>query len=278
MPTHRRYPIGPLAKRTIKSALASAGIGVTRYETLEKLRSAQNAQRDIEFLRTMFNPDTAAHAAPHLYHALECLPNSRSQFRQDLFVLSQLDFKTNGYFVEFGATNGIELSNTYLLEKEFQWTGILAEPAQSWQKALKRNRTAHIETSCVWKDSNSTLTFNEVENAGLSTISDYSDIDLHQDARKQGRQYSVNTISLLDLLTKYKAPEVIDYLSIDTEGSEFAILDSFDFSKYRFRIITCEHNYTPMRDAIFELLTNNGYSRVFPDVSFNDDWYVSRLP
>ena len=68
---------------------------------------------------------------------------------------------------------------------------------------------------------------------------------------------------------------MIDYLSIDTEGSEFEILNSFDFSKFKFRIITCEHNYTPMREKIFELLTKNGYTRVFKEISFNDDWYVS---
>ena len=48
---------------------------------------------------------------------------------QHLFDLSELEFKRNGFFVEFGAANGIDLSNTYLLETEFSWTGILAEPA-----------------------------------------------------------------------------------------------------------------------------------------------------
>jgi hypothetical protein len=41
---------------------------------------------------------------------------SKSQLRQDLFVLSELSFKQNGFFVEFGATNGVELSNTHLME------------------------------------------------------------------------------------------------------------------------------------------------------------------
>src|ERR1017187_1984592 len=57
---------------------------------------------------------------------LKALRISKSQLRQDLMVLSELDFKRGGYFVEFGATNGVTLSNTYLLEKEYGWTGILA--------------------------------------------------------------------------------------------------------------------------------------------------------
>ena len=60
---------------------------------------------------------------------MKYLSKSKSQLRQDLFVLSFLDFKTNGFFVEFGVTDGIELSNTYLMEKEFAWSSILAEPA-----------------------------------------------------------------------------------------------------------------------------------------------------
>ena len=57
---------------------------------------------------------------------ISMMSKSRSQLRQDLFVIFELKGKKRGYFVEFGATNGIDLSNTYLLETEFSWTGILA--------------------------------------------------------------------------------------------------------------------------------------------------------
>ena len=67
----------------------------------------------------------------------------------------------------------------------------------------------------------------------------------------------------------------IDYLSIDTEGTEFEILNALDFAKYRFNVITCEHNYTPLRGDIHELLSRNGYRRVFPHLSQCDDWYIA---
>ena len=199
---------------------------------------------------------------------------SQSQIQQDLFVLSELEFKRDGFFVEFGAVNGVMHSNTHLLETTFGWTGILAEPARVWHSELRVNRTAAVETDCVWKKTGETLLFNEV--GGLSTLDSFSDGDGWKNERKSGQKYEVNTISLLDLLMKHKAPQTIDYLSIDTEGSEYDILNAFDFDAFDIKIITCEHNQTPMREKIFELLTGNGYERKYTEISLWDDWYVRR--
>jgi FkbM family methyltransferase len=215
--------------------------------------------------------------AKHASKFIQYLHKSNSQLRQDLFVLSQLDFKSNGYFVEFGATDGVGISNTYLMEKHFGWKGILAEPAKYWHNNLKQNRTCHIETNCVWSMSDEVLTFNETNNTELSTIDLYNDTggDFHKESRKYGKTYNVKTISLDDLLLKYNAPKNIDYLSIDTEGSEFEILNAFDFSKHRFNVITCEHNFTPMREQLFDLLSKKGYNRVCQEISQFDDWYIN---
>ena len=197
---------------------------------------------------------------------------SKSQVAQDLFVLSELNFKRDGFFVEFGATNGINLSNTFLLETKFNWKGILAEPARQWHKKLLENRKVFIEKNCVWHSSNKTLTFNEI--GELSTLDDFSNYDMYGKERLKGLRYQVKTISLEDLLDKYNAPKIIDYLSIDTEGSEFYILSSFNFEKYKFKVITCEHNFAVNREKIFNLLTNKGYVRKHSDISKFDDWYV----
>lgn len=202
------------------------------------------------------------------------LLKSKSQLRQDLFVLSELNYKRGGFFVEFGATNGIDLSNTFLLETEFDWKGILAEPAVRWHADLVRNRKALIDKRCVWSASNESILFNETDTAELSTIHAMSGSDLHAEARKRGRLYPVETVSLMDLLGEHGAPAEIDYLSIDTEGSEYDILQGFDFKRYRFKVITCEHNYTPMRDKLFALLVKNGYKRKHEKLSLFDDWWV----
>ena len=50
------------------------------------------------------------------------------QLKQDFLALQYLKFKKNGYFVDIGANDGKTLSNTYMLERDYNWTGICVEP------------------------------------------------------------------------------------------------------------------------------------------------------
>lgn len=210
-----------------------------------------------------------------LKKSIKLLKISKSQLRQDLFVITHLDFKTHGYFVEFGAADGIHLSNSYLLEKEFAWHGILVEPARSFENALKNNRVnSQIETLCVYKESNLTLNFRETSDLNLSTINDFANNDFHKINREKCINYEVRTISLIDLLDKYAAPKDIDYLSIDTEGSEFEILNAFDFNKYNVKVITIEHNYSHNYNSIKLLLNSKGYKQKFANISKFDSWWI----
>ncbi len=235
-------------------------------ELERKVDDASRPVYDMEFLLNV-GPE-------HVLQLFPAIKRSKAQNRQDLFALAALGLKRNGFFVDFGATDGVDLSNSYMLEQDYGWTGILAEPARCWHEAIAKNRKSPVETKCVWSKTGATVTFNETDVAELSTISAYSELDGHVAGRKDGKTYEVETISLNDLLEKYHAPEVIDFLSIDTEGSEYDILSNLDFGKYQFRVISCEHNYTPMRDKIFDLLSSHGYQRKFEIFSRWDDWYV----
>jgi hypothetical protein len=73
---------------------------------------------------------------------------------------------------------------------------------------------------------------------------------------------------------QHKAPTLIEYLSVDVEGSELEILESFDFDAYKFGVITVEHGYRNDRSEILKLLSSKGYQRVLEHVSWWDDWYV----
>ena len=162
-----------------------------------------------------------------------------------------------------------------MLEAEFSWTGILAEPARVWEEQLKLNRpNVSIETLCVWKNSNSLLIFKETDAPALSTVDSFSDLDGHKLARATGKKYKVYSISLNNLLIKCGTQKSIDYLLIDIEGSEYEVIKAFNFDEYTIKIITIEHNYTPHRELIYSLLTSRGYKRKYEKISAFDDWYV----
>ena len=266
MASPRNSNMSQALKKLVKQTLRHFDVVVTSSRNFNDNVQNTRASEDLRLLQAL--PE---HQAGRL---LRTLPKSQAQYRQDLFVLSELDFKRDGFFVEFGATNGVDINNTHLLEKEFGWNGILAEPARCWHSALRANRCCKIETNCVWRESDATVVFNEVDRADLSTIHAHSDDDDWRKVRKLGKTYEVTTISLNDMLVKHGAPSEIDYLSIDTEGSEFEILGAVDFDRFRFKVITCEHNYTPYREQIHALLTSKGYRRKLESFSQYDDWYV----
>jgi len=204
----------------------------------------------------------------------------KSQLRQDLFVLFVTNEKQNGYFVEFGACDGVELSNTLTLEKAFNWTGILSEPCVFWIDNLKNNRNCFIDERAVWIEDNKSLLFNQVEHIQtLSNIDILNPNDWANPIRNETRniKYEVKSVTLETMLEEHNAPKIIDYMSIDTEGSEYDIIKNFNFSKYNIKIITIEHNSTDKRNMIYEVLINNGYKRVLEndhDHTNQDDWYI----
>lgn len=203
---------------------------------------------------------------------------SHSQIYQDLWVLYLLKEKRGGYFVEFGACDGEKLSNTLLLEKEYNWSGILAEPNPVWHSKLVGTRNCQIDFRCVADRTGAEITFHHIPTMPeLSRMKHIVPQDIHErnGNRSVFEQFVVGTVSLNDLLVEHNAPQHIDYISIDTEGSELSILQGFDFSSYYVQLFSVEHaGEASKREAVRALLEANGYSRWWPELSQWDDWYV----
>jgi len=201
---------------------------------------------------------------------------SYSQLGQDLEVLKFYNYKEAGFFIEVGASNGIRLSNTYLLEKQYKWTGICCEPNPKCFEKLVVNRPNSIcINEAVYSKSGLTLTFDIDNNCDLfSGISSHIDkhrsrVDLNKETIK------VKTITLTEVLDNSNAPKFIEYMSLDTEGTELEILKGLDFEKYTFGLIDIEHNKVePRRTEMKELLLSNGY--LYKGENKWDDMYVHK--
>lgn len=248
---------------TVDHILTSVGIKAIRTKEFDLLQSMRTDSLQLEILKWR---GRGVEGSSWMSFDLN------SQLGQDFLAAASKGFQRDGFFVEFGATDGKMLSNTLTLEKTLGWSGILAEPSPQWRASLSENRSCQIDHRAVWSESGVELDFFDATSPELSTIGDFKTHDNH--SRKLSSAEKVITVSLLDLLDQYKAPSFIDYLSVDTEGSEFEVLKSFDFAKYRFGLITVDHNFTPLRQQLQDLLTSNGYKRVLTAYSVFDDWYV----
>ena len=192
---------------------------------------------------------------------------SKSQIYQDLFILYFSKNKQNGTFIEIGGGNGVDLSNSYLLEKKYNWKGIICEPEKKSQRKIINKRTAKLETRPITNKCEKNKIF-------------YVNKDTYQSTLITSTNYNskikVNTVSLNYLLDKRKFNTQIDYISIDTEGNEFEIIKNFNFKKYKVNFFTIEHNFDKdKREKIFKIMTKNNYKRVFQNISYMDDWYIN---
>jgi FkbM family methyltransferase len=190
---------------------------------------------------------------------------SYSQLGQDLEVLKLFNNKKNGYFLDIGAFDGKSYSNSFLLEKSYGWQGICVEPLPDEYAKLIQIRKCKTANKALYHTSNMQVNFTVADM--LSGITDNIDHHTHV---KDNTTITVETITPTDLLQEMGAPTIIDYMSLDTEGSELAILQAFDFSKYTVLFINVEHNYEePRRTDMRILLESHGYmyfgSRAFDD-------------
>ena len=203
-----------------------------------------------------------------------------SENGQEFFVLKTLHYKENGFFVDIGAADGITGSNTFILEKFYKWNGICVDPNPVFMQSLHNCRNSHVTTLCVYSETGKILPFKFCADeeqffgwnfrAGLAQPMEKINIEIE----KSFRSINVLTISLNNLLELYNAPTDIDYISLDTEGSEYNILKTFNFSKYNVKCFTIEYDNEKNRQQIFELLSTNGYTKVDDEYTGQEDWYI----
>jgi len=148
------------------------------------------------------------------------------------------------------------------------------ESSHQFHEALHNSRSAQIDMRCVSEISGQVVNFTELRGTGLSSMEATKSRDHSIFSSYKKNYYSVDTVSLTDLLKEKGAPKLIDYLSIDVEGAEYEILRAHDWEAFKFQVITVEHNYESRRHDIHDLLTSNDYIRVLSEISLVDDWYV----
>jgi FkbM family methyltransferase len=177
---------------------------------------------------------------------------SLSQAGQDFWVFGEaFNGKRRGFFLEIGSADGIALSNTFLLEKRYDWQGICIEANPEAYRDLVRVRRAKCLNLCVDKKAGRVELFQE----GLLSTIMHGDTEQSCESWQGRRTISIDAKPLIDILHHNAAPRIIDYLSIDVEGAEERVLGEFPFPEYRFLCVTIERP----TDNLRRILKTNGY-------------------
>jgi hypothetical protein len=176
------------------------------------------------------------------------LHNYNGQVLQDKFVVSILKNKQNGYFLEIGSNHPKLINNTYVLEKELNWKGIMIEYDQSWIPQYKLERPNSIYV-----------------------INDATQINYDQLLKQNNAPKNIDYLQI-DL-------EVCNRSTLTT----LELLNNNVFNEYKFATVTFEHDIYDgdrfnTRLASREIFLNRNYILVFQDVRNGinafEDWYI----
>lgn len=208
-----------------------------------------------------------------LEHASRLLPSSHGQFLQDIAALALTGRGRDGFFVEVGTADGTTHSNTLMLERDFGWRGILVEPDRRFHESIRRTRTATLVAAPAFSRDGERMEFLESSRAGaLSTLRGFRGAD---GRHRRGEVRVLETQTLDTILASNGAPARIDFMSIDTEGSELEVLRGLDLRRWDVRFLAIEHNWAPgHRDAIAAHLASFGFRPVLEAFSAMDIWLL----
>ena len=178
-----------------------------------------------------------------------------------------------GVFIELGAGDGMDKSNSLAFEEKLGWTGLLIEPSPSLFQQLRQNRpNATCVQACV---------------AAQATEKDFVDSGLNSGTSSKHRlMTSTDSMSLMmceslsNLIDTHLGPlgGHIDYLSLDVEGSELEILRHFNFQKHQVDVMSIEvDNALPqvMYKRLSDLLIRNGF-RFLERIHIDEVWVRQR--
>jgi FkbM family methyltransferase len=190
-----------------------------------------------------------------------------SQAGQDEWIVNFFDSKRNGYFLDIGAHNGIDINNTYFLERELGWDGICVEADPKIFESLHQNRKCKCVNAAA-SDSSGEISFLPDGFSGRESTSRNS--------------INVKSQTLKEIIHSYGSPKNIDYMSLDIEGMELKALKGFPFDDYEVLAITVEHNLylgkSEYQREIREFLFSKGYSIYRENIESDglpfEDWYI----
>lgn len=191
-----------------------------------------------------------------------------AQWGQDKVILSLLHEKQGGYFIDLAANHGKILSNTYQLEEQKGWNGLCIEANERyWDSHI--SRTCKLISAVVSGNKMDYVQF-RTHDGNLAPSGGIVGDDFNHvpgTVRKNFMTKSYFTVTLLEIFQRFQVPKMIDYFSLDVEGAELVVMESFPFDIYTVRVFTIERP----KQALIDLLYQNEYVYLATFQTKNED-------
>lgn len=152
----------------------------------------------------------------------------------------------DGFFIELGAGDGILYSNTLFFEKNLNWNGILIEPTNQYQH-LQQNRPKCNNFNCAVTKNKGRVKF--LGNGPCGGVVDTMPDGHRVGNNIQGEVYEVDSSPISDLIKDLKIQKV-DLFSIDVEGGELQVLETFDWNIPVYVVLIEMSRYVPQKDEM----------------------------
>lgn len=189
-----------------------------------------------------------------------------SQKGEDSLLWEFFNYRSSGFFVDVGAFDGVHLSNSYSFELA-GWSGICVEANPEYFQlcAKARPNSKCVNAACVGDPSMRQITFKSEPIGLLSGVSVDAD-DVAQRYERRGlhfegfKEITVPAVTLNELLERF-LPEggVIDFISIDVEGTEIEVLKGLDLDRFQVSVLVIEANNDKARQELESYLKPTGY-------------------
>jgi len=191
------------------------------------------------------------------------LCGSYSQYGEDLIVDKLLGHQKKGFYVDIGANHPFKFNNTFMFYKR-GWRGINVDPNPSTKMIFDAIRPNDFTYNCGIAKKAGLLTFHIFADNMYSTFSDKEALQNLRDGKQLIHSLKVDVLPLKSLLRSVDCRK-IDFLSVDTEGFDFEVLKSNDWTKYKPTVI-CVEGHDDIAD-IKKFLVEKGYICKFSETN-----------
>jgi hypothetical protein len=212
-------------------------------------------------------PENAPSLKPDFQTKTELSFKSFSQSGQDFAILSILNDMSNGYFIDLAANDYKVGSNTLCLEQFNNWSGVCIEPNSKYWMDILSHRRCKLYVNPVSTKEGEKVTFRLSDVFG-GIVGD--EFDQKENSRGNDATVELETTTLTHILDDAKAPQVINYMSLDIEGAEYFAMTGFDFNKYSIWLLNVERP----KPRLHLLFAKHGYVYLHAMTSYGDVLYV----